>query len=455
MFNNHITDFNENIIGLRDFIDLIEPFLNEKIEEHNKHITPVLLLGVLQDVASKKTSWEEGEEEKHQQLLDKVKKNVVDIYNKEVEVEVEVEGDTNATEEKSTENSESTKKEFRIKIKAAEVPEFGEHLNSKKKVDNHIQLLYKNSFISLLSTTEWFFSQILHFNYNKFPNSAGIDKKTLTLSDLKSFGSVEDAEKYLIDTKIEEILRGNLDSWFAMLKSDLHLGLSYIDPIKEELIEIYQRRNLIVHNGGTVNSIYLSKVHEDFRKGIKLNDHLFIDKSYLDNATNLLQKSFILIAAELWKKLDKTDKTRGGILSDIVYENLLKSRWSICEGLTQFMINDANLEPTDKVIAQLNYWLCKKECEQIEEIKSELDKANFSDKKEIFQLALVALKDDVESFFKILPSAIDSKQLDIESLEEFPIFRTIRETPEYEKFKSDSGYFKDNQVDVSEAVDNE
>src|SRR5690606_32768666 len=117
-----------------------------------------------------------------------------------------------------------------------------------------------NCLISLVSTVEWFFSQILHYYYDKFPDSSGIKNKTLTLDDLKNFGSINDAEKFLIENKIEEILRGSIKDWFKILKDDLKLGLGYKDQYEDELVEIYQRRNLLVHNGGVVNAIYLSKV---------------------------------------------------------------------------------------------------------------------------------------------------------------------------------------------------
>lgn len=441
MFNKHILDFNENIIGLRDFIDLIEPFLTDKKEEHDKHISPLITLGILKEIASSKTEWEDGEKEKHNEFTDSITRQILEIYKREIDVEIEIE---------KTEGKDKSDKGISIKFKATEVPELNNHIENVKKVTNHIELLYKNSFISLLSTVEWFFSQILHFNYDKFPESAGIQKKTMTLADLKSFGTIEDAEKFLIDTKIEEVLRGNLESWFITLKTDLSLKLGYIDPIKDELIEIYQRRNLFVHNGGIVNTIYMSKVSEEFRKGINLNDSLVINKKYLDNAICKLQKAFLLVASELWKNLDKSDKSRGDVLTDIVYENLVKERWDICEGLTYFIMKDAELEVLDKLVAQLNYWLCKKELNQYNSIKKELENANYSDKKEIFQLALFALKDDVESFMEILPISLDSKQLNIRRLEEFPIFKTIRQTDEYQKFKSESKYFTEPSAEIED-----
>lgn len=444
MFNKHIKDFNENIIGLRDFIDLIDPYLTDKLEEHDKHISPLITLGILKEMLTNKTEWEENEKEKIEDLKSKVNAKILEVYKKEIDVELETEEDEG-----------NKKKAFSIKVKATDNVDLKEHLTKARKTKSHIELLYRNSLISLLSSVEWFFSQILHFYYDKHPESAGIQKKTMTLTDLKSFGSIEDAEKYLIDVKIEEILRGSFDTWITLLKSELSLGLGYIEPIKEELTEFYQRRNLFVHNGGVVNSIYISKVKEELRKDIKINDQLRVDKEYLDNAICKLQKAFILIASELWKNLDKADKTRGDILTDIVYENLLKSRWDICEGLTYFIINDSQLDITDKVVAQLNFWLCKKRTNQYDSIKKEIEKADYSDKKEIFQLALFALRDETSLFFETLPAALDSKQINIKRLEEFPIFQEIRDTEDYKAFKENSKYFKEPNQDIDDTEDDD
>lgn len=439
MFDKHITEFNKNILGLREFIDLIDPFLNERHSEQKKKFHTILSYGVLNKLLLSKTDWRIDEKEELEKKKCEFESEILEIYKKplNIEVDIEIDKDNQGQEEK---------KEIKISIKADK--EIKKDISNVDQAQNHISILYKNSLISLLSSVEWFFSQILHFYYDKFPDSSGIQKKSLTLSDLKNFGSIDDAEKYLIDNKIEEILRGSFDSWVSLLKSELSLKLGYLDSIEFELIEIYQRRNLLVHNGGVVNTIYLSKVDENYRKNIIINDVLDVDKSYLDNAICKLQKTFILIASELWKKLDKEDRLRGNVLSEIVYNNLLQERWDICEGLAYFIMNDSQLQPTDKIIAQLNYWLCLKRTNRLGQAKGDIDKADFSDKKEIFQLGLFAIKNNKEAFFEVLPTALESKQLDIESLEEFPIFEEMRLSVEYAKFKADSKYLKCSNVVV-------
>jgi len=434
MLDKQITDFNENLIGLRDFVELIDPFLTEKIEEHNQHIQPIILSAMLKEVLSNGEEIDDKDKEKFIEFQEKIAKELDEKYKEIPEVKFE-------------KKDEDGEKGVAIKISNSN-SEVSKHLENVKKNTKHIEQLYTNSLISALSSVEWFFSQLLHFFYDKHPESAGVQKRTMTLTELKSFGSIEDAEKYLIDIKIDEILRGNFESWINLLKSELSLGLGYLTDIMDELVEVYQRRNLFVHNGGTVNSIYLSKVDENQRKGVLLNDKLIVDKEYLDNAICKLQKAFILIGAELWKKLNPDDTNRGEILGDIVYENLLHSRWDICEGLCYFSLKDAQIHPIDKVIAQINYWLCKKETGEYKSIEKDINKADFSDKKEIFQLGLFALRGETEKILEILPVVLETNQTNIERLEEFPILREFRETEEYENFKKESKFFKEENKEV-------
>lgn len=457
MFQKHIEEFNENINSLRDFVNTLDDFLSEKVSQHEKIISPILQLGFLNTIIEKKDDWKDGEKEKIEKELEEASNKLSELFGEKINfandlrINIEKEEISEGEGERDNEDQEEgiVKHKLSLKIKSPKDVKIDEHFKNIGKMQNHINNLYKTSFISLLSSVEWFFSQILHFYYDKHPNASGIQKKTLTLSELKTFGSIEDAEKYLVDVKIEDILRNSFDGWINLLKSELNLNLSYINPIEKELIEFYQRRNLLVHNGGIVNSIYISKVNEVIKQGVTIGTELKVEKDYLNNAISKLQIAFILIASELWKSLDKNDKTRGDVLGAIVYENLLESNWDLCESLTYFIKNDAKLEVADKLVATLNHWLSKKRKGEFEKIKKELSEADYSDKKEIFQLGLYALLEDKENFFETLPSALDSRQLNLERLEAFPIFKEMRECEEYEKFKEETKYFKQPNQEIA------
>lgn len=436
MFDKQITEFNNNLLSLRDFVELIEPILLDRQTKSHGKVSPFIWLSkVKRLINSDKTT----EEEKNI-LIEKRDKLISLIYEK-------FEGSNSCPEDE--------KQDFLgLKLSQDSLKTVIDDWNDYDKQLSHIQLLYKNSLISLLSSVEWFFAQILHYYYDKYPTASGINKKELTFENLKTFETINDAQNYLIEEKIESILRGNIESWFEHLKKDLKLSMGYLSDNLKELIEISQRRNLIVHNGGVINSIYLTKVDESLIKGIKINDPLSINKLYLEKSISKLQVTFILIASELWKNLDSDHEERGTILGNIVYDNLLNKRWDIAQSLSIFITKDAKLPQMDKTVAQFNLWLCKKRLGKKDEVIKEVDKVDFSDRRLLFQIAVFAIKDDFESFFAMLPLALDTDELDIDKLEKFPLFEDIRSTDDYITFKSTSKYFELADQQAQTAINN-
>ena len=65
-------------------------------------------------------------------------------------------------------------------------------------------------------------------------------------------------KEYVITVKAEELMRGSFDTWVEFLSSNT----VEIDKLSNKLLrvsEIFQRRNLFVHNNGIVNHVYIKK----------------------------------------------------------------------------------------------------------------------------------------------------------------------------------------------------
>lgn len=417
MFSELVEKFDSNINGLRDFVDLIQPMLDEYHKnERRKHydgIKPITLAAEIH--------FEDDEERKAE--LEKELSNIfegkIEVVSKNLDENSEEEDDKTFTFRAEGDTSKIDKA-FEFQVKSTEQK----------------NLLYVNSLISLLSSAEWFYSQLLHFFYDENPGAAGIKKKTLTLEELKDFGSINDAEKYLIDSKIESLLRSSFSDWINTLKNELGLGLGYLDEFYDELIEIYQRRNLFVHNGGIVNSIYLSKVSDNYLKNIEQGKKLTVEEEYLDNAIDKVHILFSLIACELWKKNDSKDEDRSDFLLDLGYDYLKKGKWKIALFPNTFICNDAKQPVLLQNYAQLNCWLCKKRQGFDDDLKKELKKIDFSDKSSVLQLALFSIKDEKDKFFEKIGAAINSDELKVNQFLEFPIFDEMRDTDEYKEFIS-------------------
>lgn len=419
MYSDLLEQFKTNIDGLRDFVDLIQPMLVEyHKKEKEKYDDAFLPIALARQIHLEEDSLRKN------QLQEKLK----EVFDGEIEVTTE------SINDESNER-ESKKMSFRIK---GDTSKINDAFEFQVKSTEQKNLLYVNSLISLLSSAEWFYSQLLHFFYDKNPAAAGIKKKTLTLEELKSFGTVEDAEKYLIDSKIEGLLRSSFVEWMDTLKTELNLGLGYMVDFNDELIEIYQRRNLFVHNGGIVNSIYLSKVIEKYRQDVEIDTRLTVDEEYLDNAINKIHVLFSLVACELWKKDDPSDEGRSNFLMELNYVYLKRHEWAIAKLPNIFLKNDAKQPTIPKTYAQLNCWLCEKRTDDSGKLKKELEAIDFSDKTIVIQLALSALKEDKVSFFRELPKAINSEELPLKYLFDFPILQDMRNTKEFEKFVNEN-----------------
>jgi hypothetical protein len=277
----------------------------------------------------------------------------------------------------------------------------------------------------------------------------------LTLEELKTFGSVSDAEKYLIDSKIENLLRSGFYDWIDTLKTELKLGLGYISDFEDELIEIYQRRNLLVHNGGIVNSIYLSNVSKRYSEQFDIDDKLTVDEIYLENAISKIHVIFSLIACELWKKAAPKDVDRADFLNEISYYYLKRAEWKIAHLPNIFLKKDAKLPTIPKTVAELNCWLCLKRLENPQKLISDIEDVDYSDKTILLKLALHALREEEDEFFLYLPKAIDSGDLKIEHLFNFPILEEMRNTKKFEIFITENDkvqdYLKSNEIDINKS----
>jgi hypothetical protein len=411
-FGSAIHSFANSLNALRDFVALVDSLLDEQQRKFfQTHEREILTLGLGLNALLKEPMLSDEE-------ADAIKRHV------DPEVKIEVTGENSVT---IALDKVSTKEEYATAFKAI------------ARGGTHKSLLYRSALISLISSVEWFLSQILHKHLERHPDASGVKDKLLSLEELKSFNSIDDARKYLVDLRIDEIMWGNFEDWIKYLSEKVKLSLGYIKPVREQLIEIFQRRNIVVHNNGIANSTYLYKVPPDLREGISLGQELRISPEYLSKGIDLLESNFILIAAELWKQLEPENASRGDTLTNISFERLTQEKWHVAEGLSFFIKSDKALPDRTQTMGLLNYWQSLKWQDRFIEVKESVTDADFSAKDELYQLARFALLEENSRFFNLLPQVLRNKKLTHEQLSTWPIFRGIRKLNEYSEFVREHG----------------
>ncbi len=294
-----------------------------------------------------------------------------------------------------------------------------------KKAEDQVRILSDSALMTLVSIVEWALAELFHLYFENFTGAAGDSEPFFSLDQLKQFKDVDEARDALIDHRVDGLMRESFEYWIRYLRDKPKLGLGYLDASKDELREIFLRRNLVVHTGGIVNSIYLRDVPESVRKDLKVGEKVDVSREYLARAIDLLDYGFTLVISEMWKKLNPVDEKRATDLLAIGFAHLEAGRWECARYVSDFVVRDKGLSEDMRLRAQVNYWQSFKWEGRYEEIRSEIEGLDFSAKAPIFQLAQAALRDDYDRCFELLPPLLDGRVLTRDSLETWPLFKNL------------------------------
>jgi hypothetical protein len=307
-----------------------------------------------------------------------------------------------------------------------------EELTEYRKHENQINILYEGSFINLVVFFEIMIGSLIKNRLIKYPNSnEDIEKRTLKLEEIRKLGSIENARLYLIEEEVDSILRKGYSDWIKYIRDTNNIKLEFLKEIDKETAEIFQRRNLIVHNEGIVNNIYMKSVHSSLTEDVKLDEYLIVDEEYLNKSILLIEHVGIMLCLEIWSSMEKQSQERVNFVIDSAYRYMKKGQWDIAKAMYLSNDKEKHTSSEDKTICKMNYWVCMKQTNAFEKIKDEIYTADYSDKSIKYQLGLAALKDDKEMFYKLLPIAIQKSEVSYQDLIEWPILIPFRDDKEF------------------------
>jgi hypothetical protein len=96
-----------------------------------------------------------------------------------------------------------------------------------------------------------------------------------------------EALKSALDNKIETIRYEDVGSILSKLQLYLSVNIKLTEEEHNQLVEIKETRNLLLHNALVVNDLYLTKTNKNGR-AIKVNEKLTIDKNYSIKSLQLI-----------------------------------------------------------------------------------------------------------------------------------------------------------------------
>ena len=309
--------------------------------------------------------------------------------------------------------------------------------NRARKYMPHVQIMRGGVLMSLIGSFEVLLSDLLRLYYERHASALESDEKIHSFNEIRSFGSLNEFLSHVIENKIDGFLRGSLVEWVKFFQR-LRIDLTRFAPSWADFAECFQRRHVIVHNGGRVSRQYLERVDsswlEKHKEETKLGRFLEVSAEYLAKAFDSFELVGCLLSQECWKKFAHDDlKARGSTILEHQYECLVDARWKIAEGLGSWVISEGEFNALETLIVRINRWLSIKRQGRWSEIEPEITSFDYSILEHRFVAAIYSLTGDADSFFRILPKAA----IPVDDLKAWPILEDMRQDPRFGPFIED------------------
>ena len=290
-------------------------------------------------------------------------------------------------------------------------------------------VMYSALFLSAVSNFELIVGKCIRATINAFPGIVSKSEKQYTFKEISTFPSIDEFREHCSDLYADQIMRGGFEDWIKWFSENQSVSSSNFLMDELAVRELFQRRHLIVHNGGIVNKIYLSKLPGLSDKP-DLNMRLVVDQEYVLSAIDKLQVSGVLLCIKVQLKLTKPDDDSWHpayyLASSESYEHLLSGRLdaaiALSEKAREFCAHDST-----SLILKVNNWIGRKNLHGASSIKGEVEAWQVNTLAPRFRLAKFALLEKHDYAVRLVGRMVESNELSRQELATWPLLAGIRD----------------------------
>lgn len=218
--------------------------------------------------------------------------------------------------------------------------------------------------------------------------------------------------------------------WKKRIENLQTLGIE-LGPVShqlDELMEITQRRNLLVHNDGVIDSDFLQRIPERYRreKEWKPGQMLLVSTQYLFRAFDVISLFGCILHQNAWRKWAGTNLRKANRrLIEIVYASLKQKRYDLVCQLADYSEMLSLPRKTEQLL-KINQAIAFREKDDTDHLQKIITELSDSDPGFSVQVAISVLRKDYKNAKLLLMRAVHKKQLKQLS-KEWPLFDPIRD----------------------------
>ncbi|WP_432056046.1 hypothetical protein [Streptomyces sp. bgisy022] len=311
-----------------------------------------------------------------------------------------------------------------------------QHLHETMGRPPRLPIFLQSTTVSAVSNFEVLLSGLVSCFYEAAPQALDASSKDrgkeFSLRELKEMKSLEDAIQLAIDRRVEEFMFGSFSDWRKFFQDKMNLKFENYAIHWPTLQEIFQRRHVIVHNGGLASRRYLRSVDPTACEGVQEGDALEVDDEYLRRAASeLLCFGFLLTSAMSLKfAKDRAEETIADI-HNFTYKNLVKGRNELVIKCSSYGLDLAQ-DMDDELIFRVNRWIARKRIGE-KRVIEEVEAWDVRPLNSRYALAKHCLLEEKDAALTELQNLIETGEVDFESVIEWPLLDPLRGTRKFQE----------------------
>lgn len=291
------------------------------------------------------------------------------------------------------------------------------------------EILFRSILPMAVGAFEVLIARIVGQCYRVRPGIIGTDGKEFSLDDLRGYSSIEDAFSSAIERRADSLVADGLDEWvrwFGRKGFDIDLRLLAIDW--PTTVEIFQRRNIIIHNDGRVSRRYLEKMRPLISDLPALGVELSLDAKYVQRALDSLLVMGHLLAASVGRRLFKPELGRriSFKLVDVIALLVNQGRWEAAKKICTIGKNLTELPSSSRITLQCGEWLSEKHLTGLPGIREQVAMWDTSALGPQYQAIRFALLDQKEATVEAIKSALASGSISRVQVRSLAFFENLR-----------------------------
>lgn len=287
--------------------------------------------------------------------------------------------------------------------------------------------LFNSLLITAVSDFEALVSRLISTLLEYRPDILRASERAYTFKELSEFDTMEEFRKHSIELAADEILRGGFDRWMRWFGIERKITIPEVTEDNIRLVEIFQRRHLLVHNGGIVNKFYLSKAPQA-KHAPPLGVELRASERYLRNAVDELTIAGTKLSFALLQKVLKDTqhlKLSEEHLVSIAYDALKDESWRVAKEISDWHYDWSNSDVC-RLSARVNGWLSTKMLDDLMSIQLEIENWDTSALAGNYRLARLALLNQNREAYELVATLLQSNEIGSHEWSEWPVLAGVR-----------------------------